>query len=64
MYIAELVQGVYVVLTQLEGKGSVAGNEGLLFLRASISKVGGATRGGRVPFCASAILSIKMSRAR
>ena len=31
-------------------------NEGLLFLRASNNKVGDATRGGRVPFCASTVL--------
>ena len=33
------------------------GNEGLLFHRAFSSKVDGATHGGRVPFCASAMLS-------
>jgi len=64
MYVAELVHGMDVVLTQREGKGSVRGNEGLLSLRASNIKVGDATRGGRVPFCASAVLSIKMSSAR
>ena len=31
-------------------------NEGLLYLRASNNKVGDATRGGRVSFCASTVL--------
>jgi len=40
------------------------GNEGLLFLRASNNKVGDATRGGRVPFCACAMLSVRTSGDR
>ena len=46
------------------GKGwEVSGeNEGLLFLSTSSNEVTDKTRGGRIPFCGSAVLSTRMSR--
>ena len=37
------------------------GNEGLLLLRVSNNRVGDIMHGGRDPFCASAMLSTRMS---
>jgi len=41
-----------------------AENEGLLLFRVSNNRVGDITRGGRDPFCASAMMSVRMSSLR
>jgi len=41
-----------------------AGNEGLLLFMVSNNRVGDITRGGRASFCASAMLSTRMSSVR
>ena len=48
----------------MNGRVVSAGNEGLLFFRVSNNRVGDMTRGGRDPFCASAMLSTRMSSVR
>ena len=53
-----------VVFTQRDRKGGIRGKWGTAAPQASSNEVGDKTSGGRIPFCASAMLSVRMSSVR
>jgi hypothetical protein len=60
--ITRLVQQVSAVFTQRDRKGGIRGKWGTALPQASSNEVSDKIRGGRIPFCASVVLSTRMSK--
>ena len=58
--ITRLVQQVSVVFTQRDRRGGIRGKLVTTLPQISSNEVGYKSRGGRIPFCASAMLSTRM----